>query len=293
MTPYKKIFVVGCPRSGTDWISKLIGQHSLVLSCGTESQAYPVLYEPFQSHQRMRFIRRLKELRRTVAYGGWRSLFFGYSDAMIWRNILAEYDRNKESLVGLHHLVSKTELGAIVDRVKGLQSEVDNLGQVQAAITEVFDTYWHNHRNTETVFVEKTPLHIRYVHNILSSYPEAKIVDVIRDGRDVDVSRTALARNPSKRWAQGTTSQKIDLLIDCIQRGNTYLKDPLLASRIYRIRFEDMRTDPNKSLADLFDFCELETRLEDREAILSSQDITSVQGRGDGHYVRKGTIGEW
>lgn len=45
---YRKFFVVGCPRSGTSWLTKMIGSHPNILKVPSESHAYshslPLLY---------------------------------------------------------------------------------------------------------------------------------------------------------------------------------------------------------------------------------------------------------
>lgn len=293
MSGYRKIFVVGCPRSGTDWISKLIDRHPEVLSAGTESHAYPFVFEPFRHRETRNISQRLRNPFRTVSADGWGFLFRGTSEDSVWRRIIEDYRRRADSIVGLHHFVTLDELSVIVAEVKLLADEIGAPGRAQEAIRKIFDVFWKKHRSTESVFVEKTPLHIRYVPQILGAFPESAVVEVVRDGRDVDVSLTALSTNSSHAWAHVTTDEKIEQWIECLELGNRILDNADFAPRILRVRYEDMRLEPHTTLRQVFDFCQLEHTEVQISAILQDLDIKNVKGRGDGHYVRSGIVGQW
>jgi hypothetical protein len=293
MLGYRKIFVVGCPRSGTDWISKLIGNHPEVLGAGTESHAYPFVFEPFRHLQSKKISQRLRNPFRTIAADVWNCLFRGISEKAVWNQIIEEYQGRVGDLVGLHHFVSFDELTGIIAEVRHPANGMDALVRAQEAIRKIFDVFWKQHRTTESVFVEKTPLHIRYVPQILNTFPESVVVEVVRDGRDVDVSRSALSKNPSQSWARATTDEKIKLWIECIELGNRLLDDTDFAKRVLRVRYEGMRREPNARLRQVFDFCQLEHTEAQISEILQDLDINNVKGRGDGHYVRSGIVGQW
>lgn len=293
MTEYRKIFVVGCPRSGTDWISKLIGEHPEVLSAGTESHAYPLVFEPFKYFYSRGLFERLRSPIRTISDHGWSYLLRGASEEAIWHQIVEAYERGVGDIVGLHHFVTLDELVNVVAQVKCLDDAMEARERAQEAITRVFDVFWRNNRSKETVFVEKTPLHIRYVPQIVSAFPESLVIEVVRDGRDVDVSRIALSSNPRFAWAIATTEEKIDLWIECVELGNMFLRDSDFSQRFLRVRYEDMRSEPNETIRKIFEFCCLEHTKTQLSAILQKHNINNLKCRGDGHYVRAGRVGQW
>ncbi|MGD1804424.1 sulfotransferase domain-containing protein [Dapis sp. BLCC M126] len=44
---YRKLFLVGCPRSGTSWLTKMISRHLNIVRVPSESHAYSVIYHYF------------------------------------------------------------------------------------------------------------------------------------------------------------------------------------------------------------------------------------------------------
>lgn len=289
---YRKIFVVGCPRSGTSWISQLIGIHPDVLAGTTESQAYPMIFEPFQTRKYQTLRARFKNSKAFLAQGSIRDLLFGFPEQKVWDDTLEACRKNADAIVGVHAFVTLEELQVIVTEVSQ-QTEGDALVRAQKAIEMIFDCYWRKNRQNESVFIEKTPLHIRQVEQILSSFPDSLVVEVVRDGRDVDVSRSAMATNPANAWAKGTTEEKINLWLECIRLGDELHANTSIAQRIHRVRFEDMRVSPQETLAELFQFCQLDTSHEQRDAILATLDIQAIPERREGHFVRSGAVGQW
>jgi len=84
-------------------------------------------------------------------------------------------------------------------------------------------------------WVEKTPRHIRRLPLILDELPEARVIVMVRDGRDVAASlkgRTGLLLSGIQRWVHDNT-----LALPFLSRENVTL-----------VRYEDLVEDPPKTL---------------------------------------------
>jgi hypothetical protein len=76
-------------------------------------------------------------------------------------------------------------------------------------------------------WVEKTPAHVRMIDRIFKSYPDAKVLFVVRDGRDVVVSirkRFGGFEKGIRRWVEDN------------HHGLKWADDP----RVMRVRYEDL-----------------------------------------------------
>jgi len=87
--------------------------------------------------------------------------------------------------------------------------------------------------------VEKTPGHLAYVHQLMTLYPKTKFICVIRDGRDVTLSRMRMP------W-----SRDMGLVLNSLN-WNMYARLAFQFDSTYdnflTIRFEDLITSPEKS----------------------------------------------
>jgi hypothetical protein len=91
---------------------------------------------------------------------------------------------------------------------------------------------------------EKTPAHARYVGTLLEWYPSARVIHLVRDARDVCAS---LRNMPWARKAAMTNAELWADLTLAAERGQGN-------SRFHRVRYEDLVTDPERTLRDLCQF---------------------------------------
>ena len=263
ISDYKKLFVVGCPRASTSWLTQMIGQHPEVISGQSESHAYTLIYDPFTYVHKWKLKERLKSWEWVVKHYGLLPLLTGIKSDDIWRGILRTYEiYRKANQVGLHFFVTYAELEQMISSVRGIPDDqlVELAGQVavrddliraKELIKRIFDNFYHKHGKNGQIFLEKTPMHIRYVDLILRQFPEAKVVEIIRDGRDVDVSHSALATKGGKGWARKETEAMIRQWKRCIQLGKSFRADEELADRIHLVRYEKLRSDTRNELEKL------------------------------------------
>lgn len=151
-----------------------------------------------------------------------------------------------------------------------------------------------------SAFGEKTPDNLIYLPRIVDLFPDAKVIHVVRDGRDTAVSawyrflpklekkhetRLDFIRYFAKEWATRIEGARA-----------IGAKHP---GRHYELLYENLHAEPETSLAHVFEFL----GVSDNDDITSSClekarfDILS-DGRDRGieqteHHFRKGVVGDW
>ncbi len=105
-------------------------------------------------------------------------------------------------------------------------------------------------------WVEKTPRNVRHFGWILERFPAARLIHVIRDGRDVACSA---AEHPDRRWVDGRWVWQLHprpvgdharAWLTDTSAGMSFRGDP----RYHEVRYEDLVTRPEATLRELCDF---------------------------------------
>ena len=100
---------------------------------------------------------------------------------------------------------------------------------------------------------EKSPKHLIHVPDMLKQFPKAKVICLVRDGRDVVLSLMKVG------WAEPGNPRRFGLFCSewnaFARMARTYLKT-LPASRFYLVKYEDMLLRPEKKLHEICDFIE-------------------------------------
>jgi hypothetical protein len=103
-------------------------------------------------------------------------------------------------------------------------------------------------------WAEKTPLNVRSFGWVLERFPDARLVHVIRDGRDVVCS---MRQHPERRWVDGSWVKELrqaplELHLRRWARdvgdGIRFRDDP----RYLEVRYEELVADPEQVLASMF-----------------------------------------
>ncbi|NET37916.1 MAG: sulfotransferase [Cyanothece sp. SIO1E1] len=289
---YKKLFIVGCPRSGTTWLARMLSLHPDVIAADSESHAYPLIYDPFTYLPKWNLQRRFQSKKWLLRNYGLMPLLIGIQPKHIWHGILRSYKiYQKVNEVGLHFFVTYAELQQLVHAVGS--KDANDLVKAEYLIAHIFDHFFQRVGGLKgQTLVEKTPMHIRHVNVILNHFPEAKVIEMIRDGRDVCVSHAALAKG--KRWA--SRKNAIDVMCQwkrCIELGEKFRADASIADRIHSVRYEQLRAHPQDELGQIFEFAGLNWSEALRNQIVAETDISKIKNKGEGLHIRKGTIGDW
>ncbi len=261
--PHPTIFVVGCPRSGTTWVADILGRHPAVIR-GPESHVVPSVHHAIGVHGR----------RNPVA---WARLFYAVLGA------------RRQRVVGLHHYVGARELFRIGCRVTA-DARDDGEACVQTA-REILDTFFARERGTTaTVLVEKTPAHVLHVDELFMAFPEARVVVVLRDGRDVCVSMAL--RNQQRPVFPTTTEGRIRWWMRSVEAGRAAAADPRWCDRVTTVRYEALKADPVGETTRLFDAVDLPADAALVDETVERHDIAHYP-RGAGEFRHRGEVGTW
>ena len=260
---YAKLFIVGCPRSGTTWITSMLQHHPLVIGT-TESHVYGTILGPFLDDRRLRGDRG-------------------------WRVGLTRYDlmADDEPRIGLHRYIDRRTLCDLIvaARTRTDLSESEGAEQV---IEWILDHFFTTHGGTlRHVLVEKTPEHQFYGQRILRRFPEARIVEVVRDGRDVCISMQRLAR--SHWWAPEDRRTQMETWARYVASGLALRSNPEFAGRVLQIHYEAVKANPRREIARVLTFANLECT----EALLTQLVTDGAGSRPSLGPSRRRAVGNW
>lgn len=151
-------------------------------------------------------------------------------------------ERAQDRNVGLGRLFDDEQM---LDIARGLFEPI-----MARALTE---------RPDATVFIEKTPGHLRSAATIIDLYPQARFVEIVRDPRAVVASLLAASRTWGRSWAPTDVAAASRLWRNALQTGNR-LQD--LSENVLRVRYEDLATDGPATLLGVMALLDLSADLE-------------------------------
>lgn len=260
----EQIYVVGNSRSGTTLLSRILGKHSQVFSF-KELHFFEEIWLPTKS---------LPLLANDQSLGLLGKLITTQKDGYYRTQDSAKY--RKEAAKILMELNDKA---------------------TPPALFELFLTH-ETRLHDKQIACLQTPRNLYYLEYILDFYPDARVINIIRDGRDVVLSqknkwRRVFSDEPPplretiRRWANYHPIT-ISLLWNSAMRAiEPYQNHP----RVLTIYFEDLVMNPNKQINMICDFLGIEME----------QDLLDIDQRGSsfGKYdptargMNKNTVERW
>jgi 3-phenylpropionate/cinnamic acid dioxygenase small subunit len=262
------VFIVGCPRSGTNWVKNILARHPRVVS-GDESHLFPTVYQAFAGSGPATE-RRAAALR---AYDRW---------------VRGEKGLNS----GPQHWVSRERLCEVLDDLvlDGAHKD-DRMRAARTAIGTILEEHARSVGGDETaVLVEKTPGHLYHARTILQWWPNARIVEMVRDGRDVCTSLEHKSRVSS--WAPADRTAQAEEWVRAIRHGAAVREEPVARGRWITMRYEVLSADPGAEVRRLLDFACLHADDELVETIVKETAFSAMARPGAEHHVRKGVVGD-
>jgi hypothetical protein len=266
-------FVVGNQKSGTTWLMRMLDAHPEVL-CKGEGRFFGESW-------------RQKSLKQRDTMRPPSSLYNALLDA--------EY---------LRFWIERS----VWSRNDGAEEHLDNLTRM------AIDYFLGGEllKSGKRIAGDKSPLLTpETIREISTIYPEAKVVHIIRDGRDVAVSAAHHARNfgrPRKRSEPNGTEGSVfsqgqleKLAAEWASRvGKTVQDGPeLLGENYTEVRYEDLLDRPEKEVRRLLAFLGVDA---DEKSVTRCIDDASFErlskGRMRGEedptsFFRKGVAGDW
>lgn len=203
------IFIVGPPRSGTTLLAAMLANHSRI-ACGPETHFFSKLS--------------LKELQAAVSDREWPKKAV---------NQLASLHLSGQLVHQLFGL-PLTELDQYLQhRSPNIQSMLEAL--VQAHAQSLGKPRW----------AEKTPNHLLYIDLIRQLFPDASVIRIIRDPRDVALSLRKLP------WASQSILANAYLWQSWIDQSQSFF---LADNNTLTLRYEDLISDPKEIMCQVCRF---------------------------------------
>jgi Sulfotransferase family len=134
---------------------------------------------------------------------------------------------------------------------EALRDRIDSLERPSAtAVARCFYASYAE-RQGKPRWGDKTPIYVKRMRLIADVLPEARFVHLIRDGRDVALSRRRRGMGAGKPMAHAATRwrRRIELARKQAKR---------LRGRYLELRYEDLVADPEPCLRSVCELCELE-----------------------------------
>ena len=261
----KTIFIVGSSRSGTTMMGRILGRHSAVFTFN-ELHFFEQLWDPTGSKQ---------------ALSPDEAAWLGARLLTIQRD---GYYTQKDPWIYLE---------------EGKQL-VRNLGKLIHPLT-VFKAMmdYETNRNGKQVACDQTPRNVLYLQEILDLHPEAYIVHMIRDSRDVLLSqknrwrRRFLGGNAMplreiiRSWANYHPITISMLWNSAIHSADKFRDHP----HVFQLKFEDFIMEPKGRLEQLCAFVGLEFHVDMLEVtqVGSSHEYDKQEQTG----IRQTAAGRW
>jgi protein-tyrosine sulfotransferase len=160
-----------------------------------------------------------------------------------------------ETTVFLHRISSPSDLGERLGLEPAVIESWQRESRSQAEFIECVEGAMRE-RSGKVIWVEKTPKNVGRFRFVRRHFPHAKLVHIIRDGRDVVCSlrRTPFAKIDQMPWESIQAAQRCALQWrSAVRAGLRFRRDPLY----YELRYEDLVHDPESTLRGLTEFLEV------------------------------------
>jgi hypothetical protein len=209
------LFIISSGRSGTTLLrSMLVASGEIAIP--PETQLIHKLPARFQIHQR----------------NGWKEAV---------KYVLSEFEGHQ------HFLLWKTNLAVVYREIFELSKNERSLARV---IDFVYQTYAAQQFPNAILWGDQSPLYTFFLPTILSIFPNARFVHLLRDGRDV--------------VASFIEKDGIDTIDEAIYRWGQSIKrvrkaqKKIASNRFLEIRYEDLVTKPEEELRRISTFLNIE-----------------------------------
>ncbi|NOT32075.1 MAG: sulfotransferase [Planctomycetes bacterium] len=255
--PMKRVFIVGCRRSGTTWTMLLLGQHPRVVAL-----------------QQIDFFRRLAH------FGRWFTARDDYGTCALTPKVRA----------GLAS--TPTEDGLARVKIADALPPSRYVELVRPLADAVYSELAAVNPNA-LALVEQTPEYVQVWEEILRVFPDAYFLHVVRDPRSVFCSHKSAA----KSWADPTRFSHDPLSVgeEWVSDVSRARKIAGATPRYHEVRYESLRREPVQGLAAILRWLELpfDEALCERAVSACSLDKLRAGNHAPKGFFRKGEVSGW
>lgn len=262
MENLKKIFVVGSSRSGTTMMGRILAKNALVFTF-RELHFFGGIWTKNQD----------KELPR--------------KDQI---NLLSRLLSIQEN--GIFHKRGSSDFDIISEGL--LDESVKTPLEIYELFLETITT-----KNAAQISCEQTPKNLYYIEEIISFFPDAKVINLVRDQRDVLLSQ-------KNKWRRRFLGAKEIPLLEALRAYINY--HPILTSKVWNssllytsryldhsnvkiIKFEDLLSNPEGIVKEICKFVDIDFQHEMLEVpIVGSSTEDDIR---DEQHIDKSKINKW
>ena len=177
-------------------------------------------------------------------------------------------------------------------RQRALQARLEEEADPVAFCRRFFGELAERH-GRHRMTIEKTPTNVFQVSRIREAFPQAKLVSIHRDGRDVvisDAHHLRRAYNREQRFADSVSGwvRAMEAELDAVESCD-----------IHQLSYEDLHADPEARVRELLDFLGLSSDADDVRRMIDMSSFEAMSGgRKPGEeqassFHRKGVVGDW
>lgn len=270
----KKVFIVSSGRSGSHWLLDLLLNHpDCIGERQTESKIFRII-EPYLRPELEKS--RLRKLKDLIKYMG------TIKGDKIWNSIIHQYDSYPENS-SLKRFIERNRLINLINQERYNNTLISD--QLISVAREILEQYIKDNKEDNTkALVEKTPGHVSAVDLILDNVENAKIIELVRDGRDVCKSFESLSTEGFV-WASKSRKKQIRLWKHAINLGAHWRSNNKFKPRILLVKYESLVANPQNELKRIFKFIDLDYADETIEKIVEkSEKINSYGSKSKQHW---------
>jgi hypothetical protein len=276
------IFIVGHYKSGSTWLLNMLSLHPAIRGV----QETHIFHHVRHAADLRNCTRRLYT---SVPWSG------GGLRHLAGRVFLAQFGR----FLGARPLLSlpirdrpATRLDLPLRSQLVLRRKLEASSSAHEYCWRFFSFLWSN-LQPERYLLEKTPRNVHYIDDIVRIFPQARLLTIHRDGRDVVVSAHSFLKfyKRASTWSfrQSVLGWRADIEAELRARAH---------SNLYVLSYEELIRSDRQALRVLLEYLDLPTSDDVVDDMLKRSSFYFRSGRLPGQenshsFFRKGIVGDW